>query len=147
MATTALEELMALGKRPGATEEELAEVEAVLGPIPAGYRALLRRVNGLEGFVGKSYVVLWNTKYVLERTVDTRGRAVEYDEPCPTELVIGSNGASEQFGVAMVNGEEEYVMFPLLGTHPDDTILLGHGLEELAERFRKGLFSHMPDGD
>jgi len=146
-AMTALEELVALGTKPGATEDELAVVEATLGPIPPGYRALLRRVNGLEGSLGESYLVLWEAKDILQQTVDWRALVESNEEPFPTDFMIGSDGGGEVFGLAMVGGEEEYVMFPWLGSHPDDTIVLGRGVEAFAERLWRGVFSRMETSD
>jgi hypothetical protein len=95
------------GNEP-ASDRSLREIETHFGfALPKDYRAFLCSINGGEGFIGQSYVVLWKAEDVVAFNED-----YETSHFSDGVMVIGSNGASEAF--AYDNRTGVYVMVPFL---------------------------------
>ncbi len=98
--------------------------------VPAEHAEVLRRYNGLEGFVGGEYLMMWSADQIEE--LNTGYSVSEY---LPGVVLIGTNGSGTGFGMAPGGS---YVRVPLVGMSPDETVPLGASFEEFLERLASG---------
>jgi hypothetical protein len=78
---------------PPASDDEIREAEQRLGLVthlPADFRAWLKRSNGVEGWYGPVYLVLYSLDNVISVT-----QAADAGERLPGFLAVGSDGGGE----------------------------------------------------
>lgn len=89
---SALEAVASFVKRPPATEAELAKLRAALpSPLPDDWLAVLRAMNGGEGYVGEDFVRLYSIEQVLK--VKETLAPVEV----PGIVLVGSTGGGTAY--------------------------------------------------
>lgn len=76
--------------REGASQAAIRKLEQWIGKrLPAAYVELMKRSNGIEGFIAeKSYLVLWPVEQLAELN-----EAYSTAEFAPGLLLVGSDGA------------------------------------------------------
>ena len=105
--------------------------KAVPAAVPFDYAELVRRYNGVEGFVGpEQYLMLWRAEEVEE--LNASYGVAQY---LPGIVLIGTDGSDSGFGVD-VGGT--YVSVPLIGMSPQETKPLGTSFEDFLDRLASG---------
>jgi cell wall assembly regulator SMI1 len=105
--------LAAIGKpeSAGATDGELNAAEAELSiEFPSDYRAMMRRVNGGEAWLGDSYVQIWS----VEDLVWTNSYFRANNFP-PAFTFFGTDGGGEAYAWdSRPNRKAHYIVIPSL---------------------------------
>jgi hypothetical protein len=106
---------------PGVKPDALQEFERVSGILlPEDYRAILRRCDGGEGFIGDgSYLILWRISELL-----TFNKEYEVHDYCPGLLLFGSNGSGDAFGFDLRLDPFQIVRVPFVGMAEDEIVHL-----------------------
>jgi hypothetical protein len=79
---------------PPASREEIEKAqEALAFPLPRGYVDFLATADGGEGFIGKSYLILWKVEELASKNA-----AYNVAEFAPELFLFGSDGGGEAFG-------------------------------------------------
>jgi hypothetical protein len=90
---TPVEQYNEFSRSPGASEEKLRETERSLAfPLPEDYCRFLRFSNGGEGFVGRSYLILWAVEDLAQFN-----KEYQVQDYAPGLFLFGSNGGGEGF--------------------------------------------------
>jgi hypothetical protein len=127
--------LVRLNGRPGIQEAAIANIEKQLGTqLPAEYLEFLKIMDGAEGFIGQSYVMLWPGEELL-----SMNEAYEVQKWAPGLLIIGSDGGGEAFGFDTRSGWE-IVEVPFIGMEWDYAIPMGKSFSEFLSRLWSGLY-------
>ncbi len=102
--------------KSGATEEQLAAVEAELGRrLPEDYRQVLRDSDGLEGFVApETYLSLWSTSDLA-----SLNEAYAVGEFLPGVVLLGTDGGDTGYGFTSRGRQNRYIIVPLVGMSPE----------------------------
>ena len=113
-------------KHPGATDDELADLEGDLGTsLPEDYRRILRESNGAEGFFGNErYLVLWRTSDIASLNA-----SYSVQEFLPGVILFGTDGSDTGYGFTRSAGVQ-YVSVPLVGMAPEEMLLLGSSFSD-----------------
>ncbi|MCA9314898.1 MAG: SMI1/KNR4 family protein [Planctomycetes bacterium] len=119
-----------------ASPAAIAEAERDLGVrLPHGYRDLLLRFNGLEGFVGPEscYLVLHPIEFVGSHQYEPN--------IVPGLIVVGSDGGGEAFGFLQEeSGGSLFARVPFIGDGLASMDRLATTFEGFIERIRLGDF-------
>ncbi|MDI1432848.1 SMI1/KNR4 family protein [Polyangium sorediatum] len=120
--------------RAGAKDSEIALVEREIGQrLPDDYKAVLRRSNGLEGFVAPhAYLMLWSIDGI--RSLNEAYSVAEF---LPRVILIGTDGGDTGYGFAWEEATACYISVPLIGMEPKAVTNLGSALTDLMNRLRK----------
>ncbi|MEM1060618.1 MAG: SMI1/KNR4 family protein [Verrucomicrobiota bacterium] len=79
--------------QPGASEASIRNLgESVQTALPEDYITFLRKTNGGEGMIGKSYVVFWKAEEVVRLN-----NSYQVNHYAPGLLLLGSDGGGEAF--------------------------------------------------
>jgi hypothetical protein len=81
--------------------------------LPESYSRFMLTINGGEGLIGKSYLVLWRIEELI-----AKNDAYRADEFAPGFFLFGSDGADEAFAFDTRSEKSEIVSIPfvVLGT-------------------------------
>ena len=122
-----VDELLAQSNRPpGASPTTIAKVTGELGvPLPDDYLRLIAASNGVEGFVGESYLAVWPIEELPELNASSM-----YEEYADGVVLFGSNGGNEGFAMVTSVDPPAYIAVPMGAWHKEDIITLGRSLEE-----------------
>lgn len=114
-----------------ATAAAVEETERQLGvKLPLEYVEFLKRLNGGEGFIGKSaYVILWPVDEIV-----SMNQAYEVQKYAPGLLIFGSDGGGEAFGFDARSPECPVVQVPFVGMTWDLARPMGATFDEFLER-------------
>ena len=78
--------------------------------LPDDYLEFLQKANGVEGWIGDAYVMLWRVEELLER--NSAYRVAEYARGF---LLFGSDGGGEAFAFDLRSGSGPIVSVPFIG--------------------------------
>lgn len=78
--------------------------------LPRDYSEFLEQINGGEGFVGNTYVILWRIEELLEMN-----RAYQASDYAPGLFLFGSDGGGEAFAFDMRSDAKSVVSVPFVG--------------------------------
>ena len=94
-----------------ASAAEIAQLEGeAKTKLPPGYVAFLLGMNGGEGFVGITYLVLWRSMDIVPRNT-----AYRVEEFAPGLLLFGSDGAGEAFAFDTRTSDKPILRVPFIG--------------------------------
>jgi len=103
--------LSAFNGNEGAADGVIDQLEAESGLLlPSAYSQLLRDMNGGEGFVGPSYLILWKAEDLV-----SMNSAYEVNEYAPGLFVFGSDGGGEAFAFDTRDPAMPIVTVPFVG--------------------------------
>lgn len=94
--------------------------------LPPTYRELILCSNGLEGFIGNNYLVLWPIEEIIGLNV-----AYKVSEFAPGILLIGSNGGDLGYAIDCRGSGMSFVEVPLIGMSLDTLEIKGQSVPEL----------------
>jgi hypothetical protein len=122
-----VDELLSQCKRlPGASPATITRVAEELGvPLPEDYTRVIAASNGVEGFVGENYLMV----YPIEELPIYNAEGI-YDAFASGVIVFGSNGGGEAFAVVTSANPPLYIAAPMGAWHKEDVISLGRSFEE-----------------
>lgn len=110
-----------------ASHDAIATLEQQINAsLPPSYRDLLLRSNGLEGFIGNNYLVLWPIEEIIELNA-----AYGVSEFAPGILLIGSNGGGSGYAIDYRDCRMTFVEVPFIGMSLDDLEVKGYSVIEL----------------
>lgn len=122
--------LLRMQTRPGATANEIDEVEKRLGiALPADYVELLRYTNGCEGFIGENYIMLYEASYVRDFGIR---------QFLPSLLYFASDGAGEGFAFVLDEVGMPIVNVPFLIEPRNRWRPVGTGIAQWFARLARG---------
>lgn len=102
--------------------------------LPEDYLCFMAKRNGGDGFVGKSYLVLWP----LEEIVPFN-REYEVATYVPGLFLIGSNGAGEGFGYDLrPSSKRSLVIVPFIGMDWKEALPVGSSMAEFLRVLYEG---------
>ena len=123
-------ELTGLPPRPGAAPDIIDSIEKALSvKLPADYRAFLIESDGLEGFVGEHYLVLFGAGKIVHLN-----EIAETSEFAPGLVLIGGDGGGEGYGIL----GRQYVRVELIGMSLETVEFMGRTLVDLVRRVQSG---------
>ena len=131
------------GRAPASPAAIAAAERALERSLPDDYRAFLLESNGVEGFVGESYFVLWPVETVEEVA------AVNRENPYFVDglVMIGGDGGGEGLGFLRREGGDRYVQVPVVPLLEEDMETVGESLVQVVALVRsRGLgpaFGHL----
>ena len=128
MATSEIESILShCALNEPVSESAFRSLEQAIGfPLPETYRALMRRSNGIEGFVNRAhYIVLWRVEQVVELN-----DAYHVSEFAPGLLLFGSNGGDEGFAFDLRNQGFSVVEVPFIGMSLNEVSQKGRSFDE-----------------
>lgn len=118
--------------REGATQAAIADVEQWVGkPLPAAYIELVTRSNGVEGFWGNNYLLLWPVEQLSELN-----EAYSVAEFVPGLLLIGSNGGETGYAFDIRHEPMSVKEVPLIGMSHEAARTLASSFKGFAEYLR-----------
>jgi len=95
---------------PGASAGAIAAAAAALGRVlPSTYVAVLREVDGGEGFVGDAYLRLWRAAELVPLNA-----AYAVEEFAPGLLLIGTTGGGDSYALDLPTGIAAVYSVPLI---------------------------------
>lgn len=101
---------------PPADDNEIAKVQQTLKfRLPESYVSFMLMRNGGEGFIGKSYLVLWKIEDLISMNV-----AYRVAEFAPGLFLFGSNGGDDAFGFDVRSNTCEIVSIPFVAMEIED---------------------------
>lgn len=115
-------------RRPGATLDVIRQAEASTHThFPQDYLAFLVWSNGGEGYIGTSYLSLWQVEEVYQLNLD-----YQIAKYLPDFLAIGTDGGGECYALNFtVNpNEPSLVRVPLGDLDPGSGVLIGANFRE-----------------
>lgn len=96
---------------PPVEEQGLRRFEIESGfRLPKDYAQFLQEADGGEGFIGRSYVILWRVSELLEMN-----RAYQVEEFAPGLFLFGSDGGGEAFAFDTRIEVKPIVSVPFVG--------------------------------
>jgi hypothetical protein len=95
------------------------------GSLPLDYKDVLRKSDGLDGFIGNTYISLWSVADL--QTLNERYSVSEF---APGVTLIGSDGSNTGYGFTADSAGHEYVEVPLVGMSTQDVSHLGNSFDE-----------------
>ena len=101
--------------------------------LPLEYLQLLTQLDGGEGFIGASYVILYPSSELAEAN-----KGYEFPKYLPGVFLIGSDGGGEGFAIDLRKSEPEYVVVPFIGAEESTIKSLGKSLLEFFQKLRAG---------
>jgi hypothetical protein len=115
----------------GATELEIASLERWAGmQLPKPYLELLKRANGIEGFVADdTYLVLWPAGQVAELN-----EAYSVADFAPGLILIGSDGGDTGYALDVRRPMINILELPLVGMSLDEAKEVGSNFEDFLRR-------------
>lgn len=128
MATSIIESLVDnLIVNVPATELAISELERSVGvQLPEAYRSLMRRSNGIEGFVDNSqFMALWPVEEVVKLN-----KAYNVSELAPGLLFFGSDGGGQGFAFDCRRDSMPVVEVSFIGMSLDETKQRGCNFDE-----------------
>ena len=130
--------LAAIGKpdSAGATDEALDAAEAELSiEFPSDYRAMMRRVNGGEAWLGDSYVRIWSVEDFVETTSYFRAHTFP-----PVFTFFGTNGGGEAFAWdSRPDRKAHYIVIPFIVPEEEAVVPCGNTLSEFFATLHGGI--------
>ncbi|MBX9790645.1 MAG: SMI1/KNR4 family protein [Pirellulales bacterium] len=100
-----------LNRRSPATDEAIAAIERTIGKhLPLDYVEFLKVTDGGEGFIGRTYCILWSVAELA-----SMNQNYEVEDYAPALLVFGSNGGGEALGFDTRNPQWPVVQIPFVG--------------------------------
>ncbi len=119
--------------REGASQELVANLEAWVGKaLPPAYVELMGSSNGIEGFVGVTYLILWPIEHLKELN-----EAYAISEFAPGLFLIGSNGGDSGFALDTRHEPMEVKEVPFIGLSHEATKTVATSFKGFVE-FLKG---------
>ena len=121
-----------LYKSPEATIQQIKAVaQSISYKLPDDYIELLLWSNGVEGFIGEEYWVLWSIEEINELNL-----AYQIGDYLPGLLAIGSDGGGECIALdyRFQNPEPALVRVPFGDLSPESIIQIGNTLGEGIQR-------------
>ena len=121
MTNTIRDQLLArFAGNPSASRDEIEKVQRKLKfSLPKGYVDFLLTRNGGEGFIGKSYLVLWKIEELI-----SMNDAYHVGEFAPGIFLFGSNGGGEAFGFDTRSEACGIVSMPFVAMEIEDARVL-----------------------
>ncbi len=111
---------------PGAPKDLIDSVEQKIGvKFPADYKKFLLMSNGVSGFVGKSYLLIW----ALEEIVEINQQA-SVNEFAPGLILFGSDGGGMSYALDTRDPIFSIVEVPNIGMSLDEVKFCGSSLHE-----------------
>jgi len=122
--------LLGCDLRDGAPESELLSAEKLLGQtLPEDYKEIMRRSNGLEGFIAEeSYLILWSALELARLNL-----AYAVSESAPGSFLFGTDGGDTGYGFQVVRDYSEYIAVPLIGLNNEEILVCGRSFFDLLE--------------
>ena len=117
--------------KSGASPETLAELTVAMPvELPIDYLSFLSWSDGLDGFVGENYLILYSAEEV---------RTLGVCEYWPPFIVIGSDGGGEAFAYDTRSADMPIVNIPFIGVD-EPPRLLGWSFVEFLDLLHRRLF-------
>jgi hypothetical protein len=110
MVTEHAEDPRTFVQNPPAAESTVLALQAANPGIPPDYLGFLRGGNGGEGFIGRSYVMLWRVEELQRLNI-----GYEAHRYAPGLLLIGSSGAGDAFAYDKRRKPWRLVRVPFVG--------------------------------
>lgn len=114
----------------GASSKAIADMEKSIGAVfPMLYSELIRRTNGVEGFLSQvNYVQIWSISQLVElnKNYDIRQSA-------PGLLLFGSNGGDAGYAFDLRSDAMPVVEVPFIGLSLQTATLVGTSFESFLE--------------
>lgn len=98
------------GNIPLAAEEIAATDRNLRKSLPDDFLEFLQTANGGEGFIGKSYVILWNAE-----ELGPYNESYQVSEYAPGLLLFGSDGGGEGYAFDLRTSPPGVVSVPFVG--------------------------------
>jgi hypothetical protein len=112
------------GNRP-ARRDEIEKVQQELKfRLPKSYLDFMLARNGGEGFIGKSYLVLWKIEELISMNA-----AYHVSEFAPELFLFGSNGGDEAFGFDTRSEACGIVSIPFVAMEIEDAKVVASDFE------------------
>ena len=109
---------------PPASRDAIARCQSNLKvPLPADYVQFLGRMNGGEGFVGKSYLRAWPIEDLIQFNKD-----YFVDVAAPELFLFGSSGGGEAFAFDTRSSPPPIVAVPFI-VSLEDAIVIAHNFD------------------
>ena len=116
------------------TDKELSDLEKRLGTkLPDDYKSFLKKLNGFEGKIGKSYVRLNSVNEIEKYTHDY------CSEYYTDQICIGTDGGGELFVVDRGDSDQRFGIAPAVGDE-NDYVELGDTLDKFFSQLKDGTF-------
>lgn len=110
----------------GASVETLAELTRTLGvALPDDYLSLLSFSNGICGFVGENYLILYSAEDAIPCAIY---------EDVPYYVFIGSDGGGEGYAYDLRSADMAIVNVPFVGMSSEPARPMGRSVLEFLER-------------
>ena len=117
-------------KNPGASTFCIQECEENLGrKLPAEYVEFLKTIEGGEGFIGNSYLILWRVDEIAPLN-----RSYEVEKDAPGFLAFGSDGGGEAYGFDMRDEACRIVQIPFIGMSWNEAQPMGESFSAFLEQ-------------
>lgn len=125
MDSRAQELLAGCTLKSGASPETLTKLTVAMPvKLPLDYLSFLSWSDGLDGFVGENYLILYSAEEV---------RTLGVCEYWPPFIVIGSDGGGEAFAYDTHSADMPIVNIPFIGID-EPPRFLGHSFPEFLQR-------------
>ena len=97
-------------------------------PLPADYIGFLQWANGGEGFIDKTYLILWRVEELMDMN-----SAYQVAEFAPGILIFGSYGGGESFAFDMRATPVSIVSIPFIALELEDAIVVAPSFDAFLE--------------
>jgi len=115
--------------KPGASKDLIDNVERKIGvKFPPDYREFLLKSNGVSGFVGKSYLLIWP----LEE-IEAINQLASVSEFAPGLILFGSDGGNISYALDTRHPNLFFVEVPSIGMSLDEVKFCGSSFYEFLE--------------
>jgi len=116
-------------KRQGASQSLITNLEIWVGKaLPPAYVELMASSNGIEGFIGATYLILWPVEQLKELN---EGYAI--GEFAPGLFLIGSNGGDSGFALDTRHEPMEVKEVPFIGLSHEATKTVATSFKDFVE--------------
>jgi hypothetical protein len=124
-----------MSSAPLPTPHDIETAEQQLGAIrfPEDYRRWLLEHNGVEGWYGEVFLVLYSVADVVSVT-----RAAEAEERLPGVVVIGSDGSREVVALDFRSSTPPVVLLDITAEGWDDVLPQAASFSEFMDQRRRG---------
>jgi hypothetical protein len=113
----------------GASIETINNIEDELQiKLPDEMRGFFLESNGAEGFVGKSYLVIWSLEEMKEIN-----KLSDIGKSFPKLVLFGSDGGGETYGLDFSKTNLAFVEFPSIGVSSDTIQFCGYKFHEFLQ--------------